>query len=62
VTGRVTSGGFGYTVGASIACAYLPVESASVGTAVEVEIFGDWVDGRVTAEPLWDPKGARIRS
>jgi 4-methylaminobutanoate oxidase (formaldehyde-forming) len=62
VTGRVTSGGFGYTVGASIAYAYLPVEWASVGTAVEVEIFGDWGDGRVTAEPLWDPKGARIRS
>jgi 4-methylaminobutanoate oxidase (formaldehyde-forming) len=62
VTGRVTSGGFGYTVGASIAYAYLPAESAGVGTAVEVEIFGDWVAGRVTAEPLWDPKGERIRA
>ena len=31
VVGRVTSGGFGYTVGLSIAYAYLPVELASPG-------------------------------
>jgi 4-methylaminobutanoate oxidase (formaldehyde-forming) len=62
VTGRVTSGGFGYTVGASIAYAYLPVEAARSGTEVAVEIFGDWIAGRVSAEPLWDPKGERIRS
>ena len=31
VCGRVTSGGFGYTVGASIAYAYLPVDVASAG-------------------------------
>jgi len=62
VTGRVTSGGFGYTVGVSIAYAYLPVEVASPGTEVAVEIFGDWIDGRVAVEPLWDPKGERIRA
>src|SRR5262249_54955923 len=45
--GRVTSGGYGYTVGASIAYAYLPPEQAAPGTAVEVEIFGDWIEGQV---------------
>ncbi len=59
--GRVTSGGFGYTVGRSIAYAYLPAGRADVGTPVEVEIFGDWVPGEVAAEPLHDPAGARVR-
>ena len=61
VTGRVTSGGYGYTVGRSIAYAYVPA-AARPGTAVEVEIFGSWVPGQVAEEPLFDPKGARVRS
>ena len=54
--GRVTSGGYGYTVDASIAYAYLPAEHG-VGTEVAVEIFGEWVAGVVAAEPLYDPAG-----
>ncbi len=60
--GRVTSGGYGYTVGRSIAYAYLPAEHAVPGTPVEVEIFGDWVAGEIAAEPLFDPRGERIRA
>ncbi len=60
IAGRVTSGGYGYTVGRSIAYAYVPA-SAQTGTAVEVEIFGTWVPGRISDEPLFDPKGARVR-
>jgi 4-methylaminobutanoate oxidase (formaldehyde-forming) len=60
ITGRVTSGGYGYTVGRSIAYAYVPA-AARAGTAVEVEIFGTWVPGSVAEEPLFDPKGARVR-
>ncbi len=59
--GRVTSGGYGYTVGRSIAYAYLPAEHTRPGTPVEVEIFGDWVAGEIAAEPLFDPRGERIR-
>jgi glycine cleavage system aminomethyltransferase T/glycine/D-amino acid oxidase-like deaminating enzyme len=62
IVGRVTSGGYGYTVERSIAYAYLPAVAADVGTAVEVEIFGEWVAGEVAREPLFDPKGERIRS
>jgi glycine cleavage system T protein len=62
VVGRVTSGGYGYTVGASIAYAYLPAEHAEPGTAAAVEIFGEWVEGQVAAEPLYDPSGERLRS
>ncbi len=61
IAGRVTTGGYGYTVERSIAYAYLPPEQAEPGTGVEVEIFGEWVAGEVAAEPLFDPKGERIR-
>ena len=62
LAGRVTSGGYGYTVGRSIAYAYLPADRAAVGQPVEVEIFGERVAGEIAAEPLWDPAGERIRA
>jgi glycine cleavage system aminomethyltransferase T/glycine/D-amino acid oxidase-like deaminating enzyme len=60
IVGRVTTGGYGYTVERSIAYAYLP-PGHHVGTAVEVDIFGRWVAGEVAAEPLFDPRGERVR-
>jgi 4-methylaminobutanoate oxidase (formaldehyde-forming) len=62
VVSRVTSGGIGYTVGRSIAFAYLPVTLAVPGTTLEVEVFGERVGASVADEPLWDPRGERIRS
>ncbi len=62
VVARVTSGGIGYTVGASIAYAYLPTELAVTGTAVDVEVFGEWIGAEVADEPLYDPKGERVRA
>ena len=62
IVGRVTSGGFGYTVERSIAYAYLPGASVIPGQPVEVEIFGEWIAGEVAAEPLFDPRGERIRA
>jgi glycine cleavage system aminomethyltransferase T len=62
VGGRVTSGGYGYTVERSIAYAYLPAEHASPGQEVAVEIFGEWIECEVAAEPLFDPSGSRIRA
>ena len=61
VIGRVTSGGYGYSVQRSIAYAYLPAD-VEIGTAVEVDIFGQWVPGEVAKEPLLDPKGERVRA
>ncbi len=61
VTGRVTSGGYGYSVERSIAYAYLPA-AVELGTRVEVDIFGRWVPGEVAREPLFDPKGERVRA
>ena len=61
VVGRVTSGGYGFTIGRSIAYAELPVE-IEVGRAVEIDIFGEWIAGVVAEEPLYDPRGERIRA
>jgi glycine cleavage system aminomethyltransferase T/glycine/D-amino acid oxidase-like deaminating enzyme len=61
VVGRVTSGGYGYTVQRSIAYAYLPDE-VEVGSPVAVDIFGEWIPGEVAREPLYDPKGERLRT
>jgi glycine cleavage system aminomethyltransferase T/glycine/D-amino acid oxidase-like deaminating enzyme len=61
IVGRVTSGGYGYTVGRSIAYAYLPPRHAEPGSAVAVEIFGRWVEGEVAEEPLFDRAGERVR-
>jgi 4-methylaminobutanoate oxidase (formaldehyde-forming) len=61
VCGRVTTGGYGYTVGQSIAYAYLPTEHG-IGTEVQVDIFGRWVAGEVVREPLFDPRGERLRA
>ena len=62
VAGRVTSGGYGYTVERSIAYAYVPSAHAEPGTPVEVEVFGEWVPGEVAAEPLYDAEGTRVRA
>ena len=62
IVGRVTSGGYGYTVERSIAYAYLPAAAVVPTTRVEVEIFGQWIPGAVVEEPLFDPKGERIRA
>jgi len=62
VVGRVTSGGYGFAVERSIAYAYLPPGMAEAGQAAEVEIFGEWVGCTVSAEPLFDPQGSRIKA
>jgi glycine cleavage system aminomethyltransferase T/glycine/D-amino acid oxidase-like deaminating enzyme len=62
IRGRVTTGGYGYTVERSIAYAYIPPELSEPGTAISVEIFGRWIDGEVASEPLFDPRGELIRA
>ena len=37
-------------------------DRAEPGTAVGIEIFGEWIEGEIAAEPLFDPKGERIRT
>jgi len=62
IIGWIAAGGYGYSVGMSLAYAYLPVECSKAGTPLSVEFFGTQVDAEVVKSPLWDPKGERIRS
>jgi 4-methylaminobutanoate oxidase (formaldehyde-forming) len=54
--------GQGYTINKAIAYAYLPVEHADVGSSIEVEMFGVKSKATIAVEPLFDPKGERIKS
>ena len=58
----VASGGYGHTLGLSIALSYLPVEYSAMGANLEIEILGERRSARVTAQPLYDPEGKRSRS
>jgi dimethylglycine oxidase len=62
VVSYVTSAAYGYSIGRGIVYGYLPVDLAVEGTPVEVEYFGDRHAATVSAEPLWDPKGERLRA
>jgi dimethylglycine oxidase len=58
--GYVTSAAYGYTVGQSIAYAWLPA-TAGPGTPVTIGYFGTRVPAVVAAEPLFDADLAKIR-
>ncbi|HET9919179.1 MAG TPA: glycine cleavage T C-terminal barrel domain-containing protein, partial [Ktedonobacteraceae bacterium] len=61
VLGRVTSGGYGYTIRQSIAYGYLPIEHAIPGTQIEVQLFGVRYRATVMKEPLYDPKNEKVK-
>ncbi|MEV0900830.1 FAD-dependent oxidoreductase [Actinoplanes sp. NPDC049802] len=60
--GFVTSASYGYTIGRTVAYAWLPASLTAPGTPVAVEYFGARLPATVRAEPLFDPKMERIRS
>jgi glycine cleavage system aminomethyltransferase T/glycine/D-amino acid oxidase-like deaminating enzyme len=62
VVGYVTSAAYGYAVNASIAYGYLPLDAAAVGAPVTIEYFGERYGATVAAEPVYDPRGERLRS
>ncbi|BBJ45901.1 sarcosine dehydrogenase [Streptomyces antimycoticus] len=59
--GYVTSASYGYTIGRTVAYAWLPAAAAVPGTPVHIEYFGEKVPATVAAEPLFDPRMERIR-
>ena len=60
--GYVTSGGYAHTVGQSVALGYVPTELAADGARLHIEINGERYPARVTAKPLYDPDGGRMRA
>ena len=59
--GLVTSGGWSYTLGRSVALAFVRIDLAVAGQALEVEVFGERRVAQVAVEPLYDPENARLR-
>jgi dimethylglycine dehydrogenase len=60
--GYVTSGGYGFRVGRSIALCYLPRDYCEPGTRVSVEILGRRCDAEVVRPPLYDPANELLTS
>ena len=61
VVGVTTSGNFGYTIGKSIAFAYLPVVLAGE-TAFEIEAFGEISAATRHDSSLYDPENRRLKA
>jgi dimethylglycine dehydrogenase len=59
--GQVSSGAYGYSVGKSLAIAYLKAGYAVPETEIHVAILGRPHTARVLAEPPFDSGGARLR-
>src|SRR5262249_20580574 len=59
--GYVTSGAYGHCVGKSLAAGYVPATLAQEGARFEIDILGEMCAATVHLEPLYDPKGLRLR-
>lgn len=60
--GVVTTGGFGFTTGKSLAWAYVDPDRAEAGTKLDVLLLGTTRPARVLTEPVWDPSSRRPRA
>lgn len=60
--GQVSSGGYGFSVGKSLAIAYLKAERVKPGDRVMVSILGQDTPATVLKEPPFDPEGLRLRA
>jgi dimethylglycine dehydrogenase len=60
--GYVTSGSYGHCIGKSLAAGYVPTELARDGEEFAIDIFGESCRATIRLQPLYDPKGLRLRS
>jgi len=60
--GYVSSGGYAHWAGKSMALGYVPPHLAADGTALKIEINGQFYPAAVTAHPLHDANGSRMRA
>ena len=47
VVGRTTSGGFGHSLGKSLAMAYLSSAAIEAGGALQVKLMNEWFPARI---------------
>ena len=62
VVGRIRTGNYGYTIAEDIGLVYLPLDLATAGTELTVEVMGEQIIARVAETPLVDPAGAKLRA
>ncbi|MEM7259072.1 MAG: glycine cleavage T C-terminal barrel domain-containing protein, partial [Pseudomonadota bacterium] len=61
VVGWVTSGGYGHSVGLSLAQGYIPATLVDLPN-FQIEILGNRCNARILHEPPFDPQGSKMRS
>jgi dimethylglycine dehydrogenase len=62
MVGFVTSGGYGHTIGKSLAMALVAPEAAAIGAELSAHIVGVERKARVIAPSPYDPAGAAMRA
>lgn len=60
--GYVSSGGYGHTIGKSLALAYMRPDAIADGAACTVEVLGQERPATINTGALFDPDGSRMRS
>ncbi len=60
--GRITSGSYSFTFGTSVAMGYVDAPFVSPGEDYEVAILGVPHKAKMLAQPLFDPRGEKLRS
>ena len=60
--GYITSGGFAHHVKKSVAYSYLDAEILKTNEKFQVEINGNFYNSTIIKEPLYDPRGTKMRS
>jgi dimethylglycine dehydrogenase len=61
VIGIVSSGGYGHTVGTSLALGYVPLDKTKAGSTVEVDVYGERRKAVVVPDAVYDPDNQRPR-
>ncbi len=61
VVGFVTSVGYAHFAAKSVALGFVPTAMIAERAGFEVEILGQRRPATLTAKPLFDPKGTRMR-
>jgi dimethylglycine dehydrogenase len=60
--GRVSSGAYGHSVGASLALCFVKTDHATAGTQIDIAILGIPHRAKILERPPFDPQGTRLRS
>ena len=60
--GYITSGGFAHYVKKSVAYSYLDKEILKMNEKFQVEINGNFYNSTIIKEPLYDPRGTKMKS